>query len=179
MDLAKFVFAILYNEHHKDKLSKALQELYSLFGEADYLSPEFHFQFLERYYGKEMGTPLKKFYISVKGLRDKEELVQVKLKTMEIEEKYSINGKRTVNIDPGYVDESQLILASHKRRGARVYLSKGIYAEIELLYVYGDFHPLYWTYRDYRYPEVRKIFRDIRKLYLKERKSLHIGKTRS
>ena len=173
MDLAKFVFAVLYNENYKDYLHKAIEEISSLFGEIDYLSSEFHFDFLERYYGKEMGTPLKKLYFSVKGLKDKEELVSVKLKTMEIEKKYAINGKRTVNIDPGYVDESQLILASHKRRGARIYLSKGIYAEIELLYVYGEFHPLYWTYRDYRYPEVRKIFQDIRKLFLKERKSSH------
>ncbi len=178
MDLAKFVFAILYNEKHKDKLSKALKELYSLFGEADYISAEFHFKFLERYYGKEMGTPLKKFYLSVKGLKNKEELIQIKLKTMEIEEALSVDRRRTVNIDPGYVDESQLILASHKRRGARIYLRKGIYAEIELLYAYGDFHPLYWTYRDYRYPKVRKIFQDIRKVYLKEKKILHIGKSR-
>jgi len=173
MDLAKFVFAVLYNENYKDNLHKAIGEISSLFGEIDYLSPEFHFDFLERYYGKEMGAPLKKLYFSVKGLKDKEELVSVKLKTMGIEEKYAINGKRTINIDPGYVDESQLILASHKRRGARIYLSKGIYAEIELLYVYGEFHPLYWTYRDYRYPEVRKIFQDIRKLFLKERKDSH------
>ena len=171
MDLAKYVFAILYSERYKENLLNALEDIYASFGEADFVSCEFHFPFLERYYGKEMEPPLKKLFLSVKGLRDKEELVEVKLRTMQMEKKYSINGNRAVNIDPGYLDESQLILASHKRRGARVYLGRGIYAEIELLFVYGDFRPLYWTYRDYRHPDVRKIFRHIRKLYLRERKS--------
>ncbi len=170
VDLAKFTFSILYNEKFKENYEKALKLISENFGKIDFISEEFHFEFLERYYGREMGTPLKKVYLSVEGLKDKEELVEVKLKCMEIEEELSINGKRTVNIDPGYVDESQLILASHKRRGARVYLSKGIYAEIELLYVYGAFRPLYWTYRDYRDTRVRKIFERIRKKYLKERK---------
>lgn len=174
MDLAKFVFAILYNENYEENLNKSLKEIFTIFGKPDYISRKFHFEFLERYYGKEMGKPLKKFYISVEGLKDKEFLVEAKIKTMEIEKDFSVKGKRVVNIDSGYVDESQLILASHKRRGARIYLSKGIYAEIELLYVYGDFHPLYWTYKDYRNPEVRKIFKEIRKLYLKERKDLHV-----
>lgn len=174
MDLAKFIFAILYNESYKDNLLKALEDLNSLFGDADYISPEFHFQFLERYYGREMGRPLRKLYLSVKGLKDKGKLVDVKLTTIEIEKKYAIEGRRTINIDPGYIDESQLILASRKRRGARIYLDKGIYAEIELLYVYGNFHPLYWTYRDYRYPKIREIFKNIRKLYLDERKKLLI-----
>ena len=170
MDLAKYVFALLYNEQYKDRLEKALKELSSLFGEIDFISEEFHFPYLERYYGKEMGSPLRKLYISVKGLKDKAHLVEIKLKAIEIERELSVRGSRTVNIDPGYLDESQLILASHKRRGARVYLGKGVYAEIELLYVYGAFRPLYWTYRDYRLPEVREIFGKIRKLYLKERK---------
>ncbi len=175
MDLAKFVFAILYNESFKEELEKALEELRNNFGKIDFLSPEFHFWFLERYYGKEMGAPLKKFYASVEGLKDKEMLVEIKLKTMELEKKLSVKERRTVNIDPGYIDESQLILASHKRRGARVYLGRGVYAEIELLYVYGDFRPLYWTYRDYRHPAVREIFKKIREKYLKERKTSHIS----
>ena len=174
MDLAKFIFAVLYNENFKEILEEALKEIEELFGEVDFVSPHFHFTFLERYYGKEMGKPLKKFYLSVKGLKDKEMLTEVKLTTMKLEEKYSVKGNRSMNVDPGYLDESQLVLASRKRRGGRIYLSKGIYAELELLYVYGNFRPIYWTYRDYRDPNVRKIFENIRKLYLKERKSLHI-----
>ena len=172
MDLAKFTFSILYNENKKDKLELALKRIEEEFGGIEEVSKEFYFPFLENYYGKEMGSPLKKVYLSLKGLKDKGELVEVKLKSIEIEKELSQEGKRTVNLDPGYVDESQLILASHKRRGARVYLGRGIYAEIELLFVYGDFRPIYWTYKDYRHPEVRAFFKKVRKSFLKERKAL-------
>jgi len=172
MDLAKFTFSILYNENKKDKLELALKRIEEEFGGIEEVSKEFYFPFLENYYGKEMGRPLKKVYLSLKGLKDKGELVEVKLKSIEIEKELSQEGKRTVNLDPGYVDESQLILASHKRRGARVYLGRGIYTEIELLFVYGDFRPIYWTYKDYRHPEVRAFFKKVRKSFLKERKAL-------
>ncbi|AAC06686.1 DUF4416 family protein [Aquifex aeolicus] len=171
MDLAKFIFSILFNKNKRDKLDQALKRIEKEFGEIEEVSKEFYFPFLENYYGREMGKPLKKIYLSLKGLKNKEELVEVKLKAMELEEELSEEGKRSVNLDPGYLDESQLILASHKRRGARVYLGSGIYAEIELLFVYRDFRPIYWTYRDYRHPEVREFFRRVRKRFLKERKA--------
>jgi len=120
MDLAKFTFSILYNENKKDKLELALKRIEEEFGGIEEVSKEFYFPFLENYYGKEMGRPLKKVYLSLKGLKDKGELVEVKLKSIEIEKELSQEGKRTVNLDPGYLDESQLILASHKRRGARI-----------------------------------------------------------
>jgi len=170
MEFAKLTFSVLFNESRKENFYRFLEEVKDLFGSLSLISREFHFQFLERYYGKEMGIPLKRVYLSTEGLIEKSEMVKVKKISRELEEKYSEGGKRTLNIDPGFVDESQLILLSHKRRGARVYLAEGVYAEIELLFVYGAFRPLYWTYRDYRHPEVRKFFERVRKEYLRERK---------
>ncbi len=170
MELSKLTFSVLFNESRRENLFSLLEDLRKAFGEISLLSEEFSFQFLERYYGKEMGTPLKKVYLSIGGLVEKSRMVEVKRISRELEEKYSEGGRRTLNVDPGFVDESQLILLSHKRRGARVYLAEGVYAEIELLYVYGAFRPLYWTYRDYRHPEVRKFFERVRKEYLRERK---------
>jgi len=172
MDLAKFTFSILYNENYRDNLKRALEEIERRFGKIDLISEEFYFEFLENYYGREMGKPLKKLYLSLRDLKDKGQLVDIKLESMELEKELSVRGNRTVNLDPGYLDESQLILASHKRRGARIYLSKGIYAEIELLYVYGGFRPIYWTYRDYKDVRVRSFFENIRKKFLKDRKNL-------
>ncbi|GAB6065563.1 DUF4416 family protein [Aquifex pyrophilus] len=174
MDLAKYVFAVLFNENYRESYEKALREIEKLFGKVDLISEEFRFPFLERYYSREMGRPLIKVYLSVEGLRDKGELPEVKKKAMEIEKKLSLSGKRTVNLDPGYIDESQLILASRKRRGARVYLREGVYAEIELLFVYDEFRPLYWTYPDYRHTPVREFFKKVKKKFLKERKLKNI-----
>ena len=45
-----------------------------------------------------------------------------------------------------------------KKRGGRIYLGEGVYAEMEYLYVYGGFRPRYWTYGDYRDKRVREFF---------------------
>ncbi len=174
MDLAKFTFSILYNENYRENLKRALEEIERHFGKIDLISEEFYFNFLENYYGREMGKPLKKLYLSLRDLKDKGQLVDIKLKSMEVEKELSVRGNRTVNLDPGYLDETQLILASHKRRGARIYLSREIYAEVELLYVYGAFRPLYWTYPDYRHTAVREFFKKVRKKFLEERKLKNI-----
>ena len=46
---------------------------------------------------------------------DKKELAEIKLKTTDIEKKYSKDGKRTINLDPGCLSESELVLASFKK----------------------------------------------------------------
>ncbi|MFN3467301.1 MAG: DUF4416 family protein, partial [Candidatus Brocadiales bacterium] len=49
------------------------------------------------------------------------------------------NPGRPVNIDPGYLTSSKLVLASTNDYSHRIYLKKGIYAEVTLRYVKGAF----------------------------------------
>ncbi len=161
MELAKPVMAILYRE-------EGLLEDFLLNLKVERVSQSFYFEGLQRYYGKEMGERLFKRFLTLKGFMKKEELVDFKLWAMNMERKYALDSKRRLNIDPGYVDESHLVLASSKKRGGRLYLGKGVYGEMEYLFVYGHFRPLYWTYGDYRDKRVKAFFESVREDFLEQ-----------
>ena len=116
------------------------------------------------YYFKEMGKPLfKKFVITDKVVK-KDRIKELKLKTVEIEGKFKIESKRTVNVDPFLIDIDQLIIPTTKYRGNRIYLGDGIYLEMELWYYGGSYQPFLWSYLDYK--EYIPFFNKIRKKYL-------------
>lgn len=163
MEVARPILAITYAE--EKLLEIFLSELPVL-----HASESFYFEGLQKYYGQEMGYPLYKKILSLRGFMRKEDLPEFKLWSARKEKQYASKGKRRLNIDPGYLDESHLVLASSKKRGGRVYVGSGVYAEIEYLYVYGGFRPLYWTYADYRDKRVRGFFESIRDDFLKELK---------
>ncbi|MCS6958244.1 MAG: DUF4416 family protein [Aquificaceae bacterium] len=167
--LAKPVMAVLYADWNL--LEVFLSEL-----PVEDLSEPFYFQSLQGYYSREMGEGLHKVFLSLKGLIRREDLVKFKLWTVEKERLYSCEGKRRLNIDPGYVDESHLVLASSKRRGGRLYLGMGVFGEMEYLYVYGGFRPLYWTYTDYRNRQVRDFFERVRDRFLEQLNLARKGK---
>jgi len=77
-----------------------------------------------------------------------------------------------VNIDPGYLDQAKLVLASTKNYVHRVYLNDGIYAELTLFFQDKSFQPWQWTYPDYRTPEYIGIFNHIRELFADQVKSV-------
>ena len=174
--LVKPTFSILYNAKHPSALAEALTFLKELVGDFDIVSPEFHFPHLENYYGKEMGIPLKRVYLSGEKLISADPCseglnpLKLKLLSMELEKRLSIDGNRVVNVDPGWVDKHHLFLTTHKERGGRFYLGRGIFAEMEYLYFGGDFKDLFWTYKDYREREVKDFFLRVRKKYLEQLK---------
>jgi len=96
----------------------------------------------------------------------REELVGIKIFTNELEKVFSVEGKRRVNIDPGYVAHEHLILATGKAYYHRPYLGGGVYADLTLVYREGEFKPMEWTYPDYRTEEMRSIFKKIRAKYM-------------
>jgi len=81
--------------------------------------------------------------------------------------KYKLSAERLrrVNIDPGYLDLSRLVLASTKDFSHRIYLNQGVYAETTLIFKAKTFQPLEWTYPDYRTSEYIEIFNQIREIY--------------
>lgn len=130
------------------------------FGSIDARSAVTPFGFTD-YYEKEMGKGLLRVWISFEKLVDPQGLAGIKTETNKIEEKLSVpedaglinqapTKKRRVNLDPGYTDGGKLVLASTKNYSHRIYLSKGIYAEVTLIFEKGAFRPLAWTYPDYR-----------------------------
>ena len=71
-----------------------------------------------------------------------------------------------MNIDPGYLTAARVVLASTKDFAHRLYLGKGIYGEVTLLYQKKDFQALPWTYPDYRSEAYRQFFRELRRVYM-------------
>lgn len=142
------------------------------FGHIDYESQILAFNYTN-YYTKEMGQSLQRQFISFKKFISPEKLAKIKLTTNSLEKKLSIKkgttAYRQVNIDPGYISDSKLILATTKDYFHRIYLNNGIYAEVTLFWKKGAFQPFEWTYPDYRIKEYMDILNYMRNSYMKER----------
>lgn len=130
----------------------------------DYESATIDFTYTD-YYAAEMGGVLKRRFISFKRPVPLEGIHRVKIRSNDIESRLSNSGRRRVNIDPGYLELSKLVLFSTKDYTHRIYLADGIFAEPTLFYRDGKFNPWPWTYPDYRTPEYAGIFEDIRNIY--------------
>lgn len=117
------------------------------------------------YYQKEMGDRLKKKIISMKQLVRPEDICNVKIETDRIERMLSKSKNRLINMDPGYITESKLILLTTKDYGHRIYLRRGIYAEVTLKFQKGSFVPLETTYPDYKKEEYIGFFNNARGIY--------------
>ena len=107
-----------------------------------------------------------------KQLIDPAKLSEIKLKTNRMEllfAKSTRARKRTVNIDPGYINDAKLVLASTKDYNHRLYILKGIYQEVTLTFQSGSFRFFDWTYPDYRTDDYIAIFNHIRELFMNQR----------
>lgn len=144
--------------------AKALSELIKLFGVCDFESRIIDFDYTD-YYQEEMGSSLKRRFVSFKKLIPPQKLPQIKIITNKIEQKLSLKNKRNINIDPGYVDLAKLVLATTKDFKHRIYLDKGIFAEITLFYQNKTFCSWELTYPDYRTKEYILAFNKIRDIY--------------
>jgi len=150
---------------------KAKQGLRKSFGEIDFESQEIPFNHTD-YYQKEFGHSLKRKFISFKRLITPQSIVETKIITNRIEVRLSKDSLRRINIDPGYIDMAKLVLASTKDFRHRIYLNKGIFAEIALFYQNKSFRPWEWSYPDYRTQEYFEIFNQIRKIYASQIKNI-------
>lgn len=149
---------------------KAARSLSARFGEIDFESETLIFDYT-KYYEEEMGQDLKRKFISFQRLISPAKLHLVKIFTNKLEVKFSKDIRRKINIDPGYIDGSKLILATTKDYSHRIYISKGIFAEVTLSFQKGGFVSLPWTYPDYKTEAYRQIFERIRTIYSNQIKS--------
>jgi hypothetical protein len=114
------------------------------------------------YYLATMGPDLKKTFFAFESLVDPAELVRCKETTNEWELDYQRLGRhaepRPLNLDPGYLTEAKLVLASTKDRDHRIYLDRGIYAENTLYFRHGEWQTRPWTYPDYQRADYHRFF---------------------
>ncbi len=117
------------------------------------------------YYEEEMGTGLTRTLITYRKLIKREEIVELKIFTNKLEKVFSFENKRTVNIDPGYIAQEHIILATGKGFSHRPYLGRGVYADLTLVYTKDEYRALEWTYPDYGTAGMRELFRELRHKY--------------
>ncbi|MDP2943466.1 MAG: DUF4416 family protein [Candidatus Omnitrophota bacterium] len=140
------------------------------FGPIDFRTALLDFAYTD-YYEPEMGSNLKRQFVSFRRLIDPERLPDIKLYTNKVELQNSVarnRPSRKVNMDPGYLTEGKLVLATTKDQQHRMFLNKGIYAEVTLRYVEKTFLPWDWTYSDYKTKEYIDIFNEIRRIYTQQ-----------
>lgn len=148
-------------------IEKLKLPLIKKFGPVDFQSDIVDFNFTT-YYNEELGENLKRRFLSFKRPISIENAKAIKSLTNKLEEKFSIQGNRRVNIDPGYITPSKLALLTTKDFYHRIYLGKGIYAEVTLYYKDKTFQPFEWSYPDYKSKGYIEFFNKIREDWLSQ-----------
>lgn len=143
------------------QIVKALVDKY---GAVDMVSSWLPFNFTT-YYNDEMGAPLFRRLVAFKQLIRQDSLSDIKLFTNGLEYEHSIDEKRVVNIDPGYLLHERFVLATGKNYSHRIHIGKGIYADLTLMFAKGEFEPLPWTYPDYASENILAFLKQVRKKY--------------
>lgn len=125
------------------------------------------------YYQRTMGSGLRKTFFAFETLVDPGELAALKLTTNRWEIEYASSAAheqpRPLNLDPGYLSQAKLVLATTKDRDHRIYIGRGIFAEVTITYRRGaGWCGREWTYPDYLRPDFHEFF-DRCRSYLRQR----------
>jgi Domain of unknown function (DUF4416) len=162
---AKLVIALIYKK--KTTAQSGWEAMEEAWGRIDFLSRERLFDYTD-YYEEEMGRPLYRRWAAFQELISQERLPEIKWQALGLEDRWRIDQKRPMNIDPGLITSERLVLATGKNYSHRLYLGKGIFGDLTLVFHKGSFQPLPWTYPDYRDDQVIWMFNKIREKYHKD-----------
>ena len=141
-------------------------------GRVDLMSTAIPFTYTD-YYSSQMGSSLERRFVAFQPLRCPSELPAVKIFTNKLEGEISEGFPltRAVNLDPGYVTEASMVLASAKPFSHRLALAEGIYGQLEYLFSRREIRFLDWTFPEYRTDRVKSFFLELRKMYREQLRS--------
>jgi hypothetical protein len=164
----KLICGVIYRD---DALyAETRERLEAEWGRADSESGAFPFD-LTGYYEDEMGGGLRRRFMSFEALVPPGSLPAAKRWTIELEslirQERGVTG-RPVNVDPGYLTASAVVMATAKDFAHRIPLAQGIYAHLELLFTRTGVRALDWTYPDLRREPPQSYFREVREIYLRQ-----------
>jgi hypothetical protein len=150
---------------HEAALDWARQRAVEAWGPIALESERFDFS-ETHYYDATMGPGLKKVFFAFQRPFDPERLIEVKLQTNGWEEEHTALARqdaaftepRPLNLDPGYLTLGKLVLASTKDFAHRIYLARGIYAEVTLQYRHKRWQHHEYTFADYRRADYQAFF---------------------
>jgi hypothetical protein len=152
---------------HLDARQWAQDKLSARWGDIRMVSSEIPFE-AGGYYTPTMGSDLTKTLIAFEGFCDPAELADWKHETNELESMYARESghaeTRPLNLDPGYITQAKLVLATTKDRDHRLYLRDGMFAEVTLTYVGKRWQHHRWSYPSYRTEEVAEFATNCRRI---------------
>ena len=152
-------------------LEKSLEGLRACRGAIDHQGSAHPFT-LTDYYQEEMGRELERSLVSFQLPASPDELVNLKHECVELEQALADEaGHRTANLDAGYLDHGKLVLASLKPAGQKIYLGRGVYADLVARYGGGKYCPFEWTFPDFTAGVYDEDLALIRQLYLQQLRS--------
>lgn len=163
----KLIIGILYRD--MELAGECEKRLETIFRRIDHRSSSYNFSEISGYYDTEMNGQVTKYFLSFEGLIDPARLVEIKLLTNMLEDEYSVNGGRQVNLDPGIIGHGRLILATTKKAPHRIPLNSGIYGEMTLFFARKKWQHLPWTYLDFKTDLVKQFLTEARNIYLQQR----------
>lgn len=159
-------------------LTAAGESVSAALGAFDLVSDIWSFEQTE-YYADQIGPRILRQFVSVERLIDPGELAQIKHRTNAVEQELaatlSAPFPRPVNLDPGIIEPSKLILATTKNYAHRVYIGMRMYAEVTLIFDKGDWRALPYTYPDYRRREYQDFFSKVRDRLVEQLRSMAHG----
>jgi len=157
----------------RNLLPEIKRRLTALYGTIDHESPVIPFDFTD-YYRAEMGDIIDRVFFSFEQLIEANQLAEIKRQTNNLEAEFAGTVQRPVNLDPGYIEHAKVILASTKNFYHRIYLEKGIFAEVTMHFRNNTFQFFPWTYPDYQSRDYQEFFLRIRHIYRSQLKTMCI-----
>jgi hypothetical protein len=155
-------------------LQAAVEAIDDKFGSPDFISEVWPFDQTD-YYKDQAGEHILRQFVSVDKLIDPGKLAKIKHKTNRLErklaKKLATPLPRPVNLDPGFIEPSKLVLATTKNYSHRIYIGQKMYAEVTLTFDKGGWHPFDYTYPDYRQQCYFDFFAKVRTRLLEQLKS--------
>lgn len=146
-------------------LKVAMEGLSFAFGNLDRISEIWPFN-QTHYYTDEIGPTILRQFVSMEKLVNPGQLAAVKHQTNQMEQELAaslgLSVPRPVNLDPGLIEGSKLVLATTKNFSHRIYIGDRMYAEVTLLYDKGQWCPMPYTFPDYRQACYHAFFSKVR-----------------
>lgn len=152
------------------------ERLTAAYGSVDHRSPVIPFVFTN-YYQSEMGDRIERAFFSFERLIEADQLPEIKRQTNKIEEEMTSllkTVRRPVNLDPGYLEQAKVILASTKNFYHRIYLGQGIFGEVTMHYKSNTYQFFPWTYPDYQSKDYQEFFLKLRQIYRSQLRTMCI-----
>ena len=138
---------------NEDCLAAGRNKIAENFGQCDLVSEAWPFT-QTTYYKDELGENVLRQFVSIAELIDPGQLASIKHKANHIEEQLAgtlaTDLPRPVNLDPGTIEPSKLVLASTKNFSHRIYIGDKMYAELTLSFCKGKWQSFAYTFPDYK-----------------------------